>query len=127
MSFRFRSSHTRMLYDETNFGTGTLALNVIRPRREPRYTSPVVRADQPLGCPDDNPRARLDLPALDHLRVNSAIDVIEVLHQRRRDGEVTHPGIGVDVDRRAARDALEAPQANRTDREFAVHQIELDP
>src|SRR5262249_40919286 len=51
-----------------------------------------------------------DFSTLHHLAINAAIGVTECPHQRVRDREVANAGVGVDVCRRTAHDALDDPE-----------------
>ena len=54
-----------------------------------------------------------DRAALDHLGIDAAIGVAEGVHQRARDRQVADAGVGVDLGRRAAHDALDHLQPRR--------------
>ena len=55
-------------------------------------------------------------PPADHLGIDAAIGVAEGLHQRARDRQVADAGVGIDLGRGAAHDALDDLQPRRADR-----------
>src|SRR6266568_407939 len=68
-----------------------------------------------------------NLTISDHLGIDAAIHMAEVARERGRDFEVALGGLGIDVDGRAADDALDHLQPGLTDRECLADQVELGP
>src|SRR6266545_7365057 len=69
-----------------------------------------------------------DLSGRDHLGIDAAIGVIEILHQRMHDRQVADSGAGLDLGRGATPDALHDLEPRlRTDREGTAEQIEFAP
>ena len=69
-----------------------------------------------------------DLAAFDDFGINTAIAVAEVACERFRNFEVAKAGVGVDIGRRAARDALDDFELRAAaDTEFFADEIKLAP
>src|SRR5215467_1119873 len=72
--------------------------------------------------------ALLDLAAFNDFGINAAIAVAEVACERLRNFEVAKAGVGIDIGRRAARDALDNFQPRAAaDTEFFADEIKLAP
>ena len=79
-----------------------------------------------LGSHNRDLIPRRDLATLDRLGINPAIAVAEIAHQRFRDIQVAEPGVGIDVGRGTADDALDDFEAHvAADREFLADEVEL--
>ncbi len=68
-----------------------------------------------------------DRAAGDHLGIDAALGVTKPSHQRLRNGEIACGGVGIDVDRSAAVDALHHLEPDVADRERPIEQVELMP
>ena len=69
-----------------------------------------------------------DLAAFDDFGINAAIAVAEVACECLRNFEVANAGVGIDIGRRAARDALDDFQSRAAaDTEFFADEIKLAP
>src|SRR4051794_25059713 len=69
-----------------------------------------------------------DRPSIHHLAIDAAIAVAEALHERVGDREIADAGVGIDVGRGAAHDALDDLEPGaRTYGEVLSEKIELAP
>src|SRR5437773_8105745 len=72
--------------------------------------------------------AHRDLAARHDLAIDAAVGVTEDPQQRLRQREIADAGVGIDVGRRAAHDALDDSEPRAwPDRDFPPHEIELAP